>query len=128
MIVSPAWNRCASSSTVASVAAPLGTMTQAARGGRSASAKASRVVAGVAPSSASLRDVLRVQVEDDALVPPAHQAADHVRTHPAQTDHAELHDCPSFRPDGSLNDAATAAENTGVVREISRVYRPAPGP
>ena len=28
---------------------------------------------------------------DDELVPAAHQPADHVRSHPAQSDHTELH-------------------------------------
>ena len=38
-----------------------------------------------------LLDVGRIQVEHDALVPAAHQAAHHVRAHAAQSDHSELH-------------------------------------
>jgi hypothetical protein len=33
----------------------------------------------------------RVDVIRDALMPPAHQATDHVGPHPTQADHSELH-------------------------------------
>ena len=94
MMVSPGSIRLASFITVLSVAAPAGTITQAARGLVSFLTKSSMEVAPVAPSPARPLDVVGVQVEHDALMAASHQAAHHVRAHSSQTDHAELHIAP----------------------------------
>ena len=97
MIVSPASNRRASSSRSIPWARQLGTITHAARGVRSFAANASSESEPVAPSPASCLTLLRIPVEDDALMPAPHQPSDHVRTHAAQADHSELHGSRSFR-------------------------------
>src|SRR5207244_2464078 len=38
-----------------------------------------------------LLHVVSAQIEDDALVPAAHQATHHVRSHSTQTNHSQLH-------------------------------------
>src|SRR4029079_6482230 len=54
------------------------------------------------------------QVVHDTIMASAHEAADHVRTHPAEPNHPELHVLPPILS-GTFNDAAPAAENTGVI-------------
>ena len=90
MMMSPSANRAASSSTVSPVKA-AGTMTHAARGAVSLATKSSSEVAPVAPSPSSSSTDGLVDVEHDALVAVAHEAADQVGAHPPESDHAELH-------------------------------------
>ena len=91
MIVSPAPRREASASTVDSVISPAGTMIQARRGASSFATKSSSESDPIAPSCDERRDGLGAHVVDDARVTVAHESPDDVRTHPAKTDHPELH-------------------------------------
>src|SRR5262249_19724953 len=75
----------------ASVGAPAGTMIQAARGLASLVTKSSSDAAPVAPPGGDLLHRLRAAVVDDAAVPGAAEALDHVGAHAAQSDHAQWH-------------------------------------
>ena len=94
MMVSPGSIRLASFITVLSVAAPAGTITQAARGLVSFLTKSSIEVAASGAFGGKSADVRGVEVEYYALMPSPHQAAHHVAAHSSQTDHPELHVSP----------------------------------
>ena len=61
---------------------------------RQLAARSSSDAAAVAPAGLGRLHGIRVQVEDDELVPGAQQTCRHVRAHPAETNHPELHDAP----------------------------------
>ena len=69
-----------------------GTISHAARGFSSFFTKSSTEVAPVAFSFASSSTACCGHVEDDAIVTALDEPSHHVRAHPAQTDHPELHD------------------------------------
>ena len=73
-----------------------GTISQTARGFASFFTKSASDDAPTAFSFASSCDRLRRHVEDHALVAAPDQPPHHVRAHPAQADHSELHG-DSFR-------------------------------
>ena len=72
-----------------------------ARRARASATNSSSESAPVGAFAGELRDGVGVDVVDDAVVPVAHQAADDVRAHPAESDHPELaahRALPSARP------------------------------
>src|SRR5216684_3961501 len=81
MMISPESMRAARSITVFSVAAPAGTMIQIALGLLSLAIKSSSDSAPVAPSLASCFTLLGFVSQ------PTH----HIRAHPAQANHSQLH-------------------------------------
>ena len=68
-----------------------GTISQTARGLASFLTKSASEAAPTAFSFDQLRHRLRRHVEDHAFVAALQQAAHHVRAHPAEADHSELH-------------------------------------
>ena len=89
-MMSPASISPATVSTIRPVIA-AGSISQALRGLLSLPTNSSTDAAPIAPSADQGRDAGGVDVVDDAFVPVAQQAANHVRSHPAQSHHSDLH-------------------------------------
>mgnify|MGYP003693836007 CR=1 FL=1 len=73
---------------------PAGIMTQTARGRCNLPTNSSSVKTAGGTLALELLDGIGIHVEDNTFVPVAHQTANDVGTHPAQTDHSQLHGNP----------------------------------
>ena len=90
MTMSPG-SRCGSSSSSSWSTTAAGTIIQIARGAFIFATSSASDAAPVAPSFASAATAAGLHVEDDALVAALLQPPHHVRAHPAESDHSELH-------------------------------------
>ena len=97
-----------------------GTISQMARGLLSFSTNSASDAAPCAPSDASSATALGVAIVDDAGVPIAKETAHHVRAHPAETDHSELHHELLVRPARPHHDVISLASGSaGSARSSS---------
>ena len=69
-------------------------MTQTARGRSQLADKFLQREAAGRTLTLELLDGIGIHIEDDTFVPVAHQTANDIGTHPAQTDHSQLHGNP----------------------------------